>query len=189
MATDAGNGTRSRADALLRDLYHRHWVGLVRLAGLLLGSTDAAEEVVQDAYVAIFRRAGQFVDAGEAYGYLRASVVNACRSVHRHRAVVQRKPVPPDPAPAGPDELAVRHEQDQRVMLALRTLPRRQQEVLVLRYYSDASEAEIADTLGISKGAVKSHAHRGLTALRSFLHAERAERTERIAQEGGAAGA
>lgn len=157
------------AESTLRDLYDRHWVGLVRLAGLLLGSTDAAEEVVQDAYVAIFRRIDRFADAGDAYGYLRTSVVNGCRSVHRHRAVVHRKPVLADVAPALPDEIAVRHEADEHVMTALRTLPPRQQEVLVLRYYADASEAEIADTLGISRGAVKSHAHRGMNALRGLL--------------------
>lgn len=157
------------AESVLRDLYDRHWVGLVRLAGLLLGSTDQCEEVVQDAYVAIFRRLDRFADAGDAYGYLRTSVVNGCRSVHRHRAVVTRKPVPPDPAPALPDELAVRRETDEHVMAAVRTLPQRQQEVLVLRYYADASEAEIAETLGISRGAVKSHAHRGMNALRGLL--------------------
>lgn len=157
------------ADTVLRDLYDRHWVGLVRLAGLLLGSTDRSEEVVQDAYVAIFRRLDRFADAGDAYGYLRTSVVNGCRSVHRHRAVVNRKPVPPDGAPALPDELAVRRESDEHVMAAVRTLPQRQQEVVVLRYYADASEAEIAETLGISRGAVKSHAHRGMKALRGLL--------------------
>jgi RNA polymerase sigma-70 factor (sigma-E family) len=157
------------AESTLRDLYDRHWVGLVRLAGLLLGSTDAAEEVVQDAYVAIFRRINRFADAGDAYGYLRTSVVNGCRSVHRHRAVVNRKPVLDDATPTQPDEVALRHESDEQMMAAIRTLPQRQQEVLVLRYYADASEAEIADTLGISRGAVKSHAHRGVHALRVQL--------------------
>lgn len=157
------------AESTLRDLYDRYWVALVRLAGLVLGSSDAAEEVVQDAYVAISRRLDRFADAGDAYGYLRVSVVNGCRSVHRHRAVVQRKPVPVDPAPAQPEELAERRQRDEQVMALLQTLPRRQREVLVLRYYADASEAEIAETLGVSRGAVKSHAHRGMNALRSAL--------------------
>ena len=157
------------AESILRDLYDRHWAALVRLAGLLLGSTDAAEEVVQDAYVAIFRRIDRFADAGDAYGYLRTSVVNGCRSVHRHRAVVHRKPVSVDPEPVRPDEIVERQQGDERVLALLDTLPRRQREVLVLRYYADASEAEIAETLGISRGAVKSHAHRGMNALRSVL--------------------
>lgn len=157
------------AESTLRDLYDRYWSALVRLAGLLLGSTDAAEEVVQDAYVAIFRRIDRFADAGDAYGYLRTSVVNGCRSVHRHRAVVHRKPVPVDLPPIQPEEVVQRRQGDQRVLALLDTLPQRQREVLVLRYYADASEAEIAETLGISRGAVKSHAHRGMNALRSAL--------------------
>jgi RNA polymerase sigma factor (sigma-70 family) len=82
-----------------------------------------------------------------------------------------RQPGPPEPA--GPEERAVQATEDARVMAALRTLSRRQQEVLVLRYYADLSEQDIAQTLGLTKGAVKSHAHRGLAALRAAL--ERAE--------------
>jgi RNA polymerase sigma factor (sigma-70 family) len=83
--------------------------------------------------------------------------------------VAERHRQPGPGTPAGPEERAVRSTEDARVSAALRTLPRRQQEVLVLRYYADLSEHEIAATLGISRGAVKSHAHRGMLALRSAL--------------------
>jgi RNA polymerase sigma factor (sigma-70 family) len=104
-------------------------------------------------------------------------VVNACRSQLRHRDVEERHRQPADPSPAGPEEHAIRGFEDARVLAALRRLPRRQQEVLVLRYYADLSEQDIAQTLGLTKGAVKSHAHRGLAALREAL--ERAGAGER----------
>ena len=157
------------ADTAVRELYGAYWAPLVRLAALLLASSEHAEEVVQDAFVALHRRWRSLGDPGTAHAYLRASVVNGCRSVHRHRQVAERHREPPMPAPAGPEELAVQAAEDATVLTALRALPRRQQEVLVLRYYADASEIEIAEALGISRGAVKSHAHRGMVTLREAL--------------------
>jgi RNA polymerase sigma factor (sigma-70 family) len=87
----------------------------------------------------------------------------------RHRGVQERHRQPGPPEPSGPEERAVQATEDARVLAALRTLSRRQQEVLVLRYYADLSEADIATTLGMSRGAVKSHASRGLAALREAL--------------------
>ena len=174
--TAAGDGREGRprgavldAETALRVLYASHWRQLVRLAALLLGSTSAAEEVVQDSFVAMYHRWHRLEDPAAAGAYLRASVVNGCRSAHRHRQVEDRHRPPPPPAPAGPDERAERREVDAAVMAALRRLPARQQEVLVLRYYADASEGEIADLVGISRGSVKTHAHRGLAALRAAL--------------------
>ncbi len=159
----------SDADALLRELYDGQWATLVRLATLLLGSSDHAEEVVQDAFVGIYRRLKRFDRAEDAVGYLRTSVVNGTRSVHRHREVARRKPAPPDVAPAGPEERAVAADPHRHVLTALDRLPARQREVLVLRYYLDATGPEIAEALGISTGAVKSHTHRGIAALRDAL--------------------
>ena len=159
----------SHADRLLAELYEAQWVRMVRLAGLLLRSSDHAEEVVQDAFVQIYRRAKRFETAGDAVGYLRTSVVNGVRSVQRHREVVHRRQPPPPAAPAGPEELAVRAAEDARVLGALHDLPQRQREVLVLRYWSDLPGAEIAEALGISEGSVKSHTHRGIAALRAAL--------------------
>lgn len=161
----------SRADQLLEDLYAAQWVRMVRLAALLLRSSDHAEEVAQDAFVQIYRRLHKFDTADDAVGYLRTCVVNGARSVQRHREVVTRLQPPPPAAPPGPEELAVRAADDRAVLDALDTLPQRQREVLVLRYWSELSGREIAEALGISEGAVKSHTHRGVAALRAVLEA------------------
>lgn len=165
----AGDPARWDADEAVTHLYAAHWRSLVRLAALLTGGTSSADEVVADAFVALHGRWHALADPHVAHAYLRASVVNGCRSVRRHRDVEVRHRQPAAPEPAGPEERAVRADEDAEVMAALRRLPQRQQEVLVLRYYADASEAEIADALGISRGAVKSHAHRGIAALREAL--------------------
>jgi len=165
----ADDPTTWDAETAVTVLYASHWSPLVRLATLLTRDASVAEELVQDAFVALHRRWGSLADPGAAHGYLRTSVVNAARSALRHRGVEERYRQPAPPDPAGPDERAVRASEDARVMAALRTLPRRQQEVLVLRYYCDLSEFDIAQTLGLSRGAVKSHAHRGLAALKAAL--------------------
>ncbi len=157
------------ADEAVRLLYGTHWHQLVRLATLLTRDASVAEELVQDAFVSLHRRWDALADPGAAHGYLRTTVVNNARSALRHRGVEERYRQPGPPEPSGPEERAVQAAQDARVMAALRTLSRRQQEVLVLRYFADLSEHEIATTLGMSRGAVKSHAHRGLAALRQAL--------------------
>jgi RNA polymerase sigma-70 factor (sigma-E family) len=156
------------ADVTLEQLYDEHYVRLVRLAVLLLGDVGRAEEVVQDSFVAIYRRLDQLGDA-DLPAYLRQTVVNRSRSVLRHLAVVSRHaPHAPVDEP-GADHDVLRGAQRRAVVDAMRALPRRQREVLALRYYLDLSEREIAETLGISPGAVKSHASRGADALRRSL--------------------
>lgn len=158
-------------DAAVARLYQAHWTPLVRLASLLTRDASVAEEIVQDAFVSLHQRWTGLTDRSAAHAYLRTSVVNRSRSALRHRGVEERYRQPGPPAPDGPEEHAVQADSDARVMAALRTLSRRQQEVLVLRYYGDFSEQDIASTLGLSKGAVKSHAHRGLAALRAAIEA------------------
>jgi RNA polymerase sigma-70 factor (sigma-E family) len=159
------------ADEALEQLYAAHWRRLVRLSVLLVRDAATAEEVVQDAFVAVHDRWGRLRDPDRALAYLRQSVVNRSRSALRHRAVVARhlsSVVEPEDVP-GADETALDRHRRARVLDGLRALPRRQREVLALRYYLELSEAEIADTLGISPGAVKSHASRGAAALRAML--------------------
>lgn len=165
------------ADAAIENLYVAHWDQLVRLSVLLVRDQGQAEEVVQDAFVALHRRWSRLDDPDRAPAYLRQTVVNRSRSALRHRGVVQRhlarqhhvETVP------GADEPVLADTRRRTVLDALQRLPRRQREVLALRYYLDLSEADIAETLGISKGAVKSHASRGAAALRPLLaaHEER----------------
>lgn len=163
------------ADAALERLYAEHWRGLVRLGVLLLRDQGAAEEVVQDAFVAVHARWHRLEDPDRALAYLRRTVVNRSRSVLRHRTVVDRhlrSVGPDDPARAdapGADHRLTATVRRTHVLDALQRLPRRQREVLVLRYYGDLAEAEIAAALGISAGSVKSHASRAAAALRDLL--------------------
>ena len=160
------------ADQAVTALYVAHYRTLVRTASLLLRDPAVAEEVVQDAYVALHHRWGRLRDQDKGAAYLRQSVVNRCRSALRHRAVESRyvAPAPADMPSAEAGALA-QLERD-RCLAALAELPRRQREVLVLRYYADLSEQQIADAVGISPGAVKSHASRGLAALRRSMEVQ-----------------
>ena len=162
------------ADEALVELYAAHWRSLVRLAVLLVHDVGTAEEVVQDAFVAVHGRWGRLRDHDRALAYLRQAVVNRSRSVLRHRAVVARHAVADrtlDPDRPGTEARIADTERRRTVLDALRALPRRQREVLVLRYFLDLSEAEIAATLRITRGAVKSHASRGSASLRASLAA------------------
>jgi RNA polymerase sigma-70 factor (sigma-E family) len=159
------------ADAAVEQLYVAHWRSLVRLAVLLVRDQPTAEDVVQDAFVAMHGRWRRLRDPDKALAYLRQTVVNRSRSALRHRGVVERHAASQrvvDPAPGADDTTHARARAD-AVLDALRELPTRQREVLALRYYLDLSEADIAAALGISRGAVKSHASRGATALRALL--------------------
>jgi RNA polymerase sigma-70 factor (sigma-E family) len=157
------------ADEALVALYTAHYRSLVRLAALLLHDTPAAEDVVQDAFVAMHKSWRRLRDPDKALAYLRQAVVNRARSRLRHLKVVDKHAqITIDDAPSAETGalLAVQHD---AIMGAVRRLPQRQREVLVLRYYADMSEAQIAETLGISPGAVKSHASRAVAALRHTL--------------------
>jgi RNA polymerase sigma-70 factor (sigma-E family) len=160
------------ADTALEQLYAAHWRRLVRLAVLLLHDQGAAEEVVQDAFVAMHGRWRSLRDPDKALAYLRQTVVNRSRSALRHRGVVERHVARQNPATAladPADSATLAGDRRTAVLDALRSLPTRQREVLVLRHYLELSEAEIAEALGISRGSVKAHASRGSAALRELL--------------------
>jgi RNA polymerase sigma-70 factor (sigma-E family) len=157
------------ADAAVEELYASHYRRLVRLSVLLVRDVETAEEVVQDSFVAMHGRWRRLHEPVKALAYLRQTVVNRSRSVLRRRAVAARHVNAPPPDHPGADESAVATERRTAVLDALRALPQRQREVLALRYYLDLSEAQIAETLGISRGAVKSHASRGAASLRELL--------------------
>ncbi|CAL9457399.1 SigE family RNA polymerase sigma factor [Streptomyces sp. NPDC052644] len=155
------------------DLYHSHRLSMVRLALLLVDDRASAEDVVQDAFVALYKRHGERLDdVDNALGYLRTSVVNTARSVLRRRKTA-REYVPPHEADApSAEDHALLGDEHRQVIQALHGLTNRQREVLVLRYWSDLSEAQIAETLGLSRGAVKSTASRALDALQRALKAQ-----------------
>jgi RNA polymerase sigma-70 factor (sigma-E family) len=161
-------GAAERID--LPTLYTTQWRALVRLAVLLVDDVASAEDVVQDAFVALHRREHTLRDPAAALAYVRACVVNLSRSVIRRRQVARKhlKVAEPEATPAADHDLLVR-EEHRDALAAVRLLPRRQQEVLVLRYWSGLSEREIAQTLGISAGSVKSAASRGMASLSRSL--------------------
>ncbi|MFF1906750.1 RNA polymerase sigma factor [Kitasatospora sp. NPDC058218] len=165
-------GRRTEPDErpTLTELYHAHRLGLVRMAVLLVDHQDLAEDVVQEAFTQLYQRHGeQLEDLDNALGYLRTSVVNGARSMLRRRKTA-REYVPPHEADApSAEDHAVLNDEHRRVLVALQELTSRQREVLVLRYWSDMSEAQIAETLGLSRGAVKSTASRALDALEKHL--------------------
>jgi RNA polymerase sigma-70 factor (sigma-E family) len=180
--------TRWTADEALTELYRAHWQALVRLAYLLLRDQALAEEVTQDAFIAVHRRWRAMSHHDQALGYLRVTVVNGARSAQRRRAVRRRwaaagGPTAVEPGPLGvrtgpsAEDVVLASAQRAAVNRALAELPARQREVLVLRYHLGLSESEIAQTLQISRGSVKSHAHRAMSAVRQRLQAEDQEET------------
>lgn len=159
-------------EQLLGELYAAHRLSLVRLAVLLVDDTAAAEDVVHDVFAGLLKTRS-LRDGDAALAYLRRGVVNRSRSALRRRRTARAYAPPHEASAAGPDDLAVLSEEHRTVLAAVETLPERQREVLVLRYWSNLSEAEIADAMGISRGTVKSTASRALAALEQKMEGAR----------------
>lgn len=157
-------GVTPADEVTVAELYAAYRLRLVRLATLLVDDQDTAEDVVQDVFARL-PRGWQPAETGKALPYLQRAVVNTSRSVLRRRRTARLYVVPHEPDRAGPDSEVLLAEEHREVLAALHQLPARQREVLVLRYWSDLSEAEIASTLGISRGTVKSTASRAIDAL------------------------
>ena len=159
------------ADALVAQMFAEQGASLVRLARVFCDDRNAAEDLVQEAFIRLHRSAGSIRDLGRAPAFLRSIVINLARDHNRrglmslrHRASAE----PPAP-PIEPDERVVHDDEVDKVLVALRTLPERQRACLVLHYYEELSIAEVADTLRISTNSVKTHCRRGLAALESRL--------------------
>lgn len=173
MAPPRSEPGSSGLDPWLVELYRSDYARLVRLAAMLVDDLGLAEELVQDAFVGFARQQTRtpLQDVAAAPAYLRSTVLNGARSQLRKRAVRRRHlrsvEAPANAPPA--DRAVVQSDEHRRMLAALDALPARQREVLVLRYYGELSEREIADALGISTGSVKTHAHRGLAALETRL--------------------
>ena len=157
------------ADEAVTALYTAHYRSLVRISAVLLRDQGAAEEVVQDAFVAMHGAWRRLRDPDKALAYLRQAVVNRSRSALRRRRTAEKYAPAPMPDAASAEHHALEALEHDAVLIALRRLPHRQRETLVLRYYADLSEAEIAEAMGVTRGAVKSHASRGMATLRSML--------------------
>ena len=158
------------AVSTIATLFRDHHGEPLRLALLMVGDVPTAEDVVQDVYTSLHQRWSKLPAADSPLPYVRAAVLNGCRSVLRRRGIARRAGVlhrasQPGDALASAESEVVRSEDRREVLAALARLPRRRREVLVLRYYLGLSEAEIAAVLGISPGTVKSTTARALAAL------------------------
>ena len=167
-----GVGTDREADRAVSALYAARYRSLVRLAALLVDDVATAEEIVQDSFIAIHANWRRLQDIDKAAGYLRQCVVNRSHSVLRHRGVVNRNLLQSLPDMPSAEEEAMRLLSRSAVITALQGLPPRQRQALVLRYYAGLSEAQIASTMGVSKGAVKRYVSRAMSALRAMLAGE-----------------
>ena len=160
----------TEAERHVTALYEAHAVGLARLALLMLGDSAAAQDVVQDAFLGLYRRWDKIADLGAAPAYLRTSVLNGCRTVLRQRS---RGFFPAAEETLESAESTLIHTEEQReVLAAIRRLPARQREAIVLRYYLDMTEEQAARAMGVSRGTVKSSTSRGVAAVGRILKGE-----------------
>jgi RNA polymerase sigma-70 factor (sigma-E family) len=166
---DAMDGEMDASQAVTA-LYQRHALGLTRLAFLMLGDRQSAEDVVQEAFCGLYRAWDRMSDHANALGYVRTSVLNGSRSALRRSKRVPRPLAVPAAASAEATVLA--GERQRETAAALRRLPPRQREALVLRYFADLPEQETALAMGVSRGTVKSTTSRALAALARMLQEE-----------------
>jgi RNA polymerase sigma-70 factor (sigma-E family) len=158
-------------------LYSDHAVSLIRLAYLMLGDRPAAEDAVQDAFIGLYRHWDRLDDPGRALGYVRTAVLNGCRSTLRQvqgrRAAGHKLAAAQQPPAVSAEAAVLSREEREEVMRAVRRLPERQREALVLRFYLDLPEREIARIMGLRPGSVRSATHRALRALGQSLEETR----------------
>lgn len=161
--------TRAELDTMVVELFEREGRPLVRLARLFVDDRNAAEDLVQEAFIRLSRSADRLRDEAKAAAYLRSIVLNLARDHNRRGLVSLRHRLPlADDRASAEDEIVLREDQ-RHVLDALRDLPHRQRDCLVLRYYQELGIDDIALTLGISRNSVKTHLKRGLAALESRL--------------------
>ena len=160
-----GKPAADSAAAAVAALYQHHAVGLIRLAYLMLGDRAGAEDAVQDAFCGLYRHWDRLADRDRALAYVRSSVLNGCRSALRRRITGRRLLTAYQPPTASAEAAVLGLEERQEVMRAVRRLPGRQREALVLRFYLDLPEREIARLMGLRPSSVRSATARALKAL------------------------
>jgi RNA polymerase sigma-70 factor (sigma-E family) len=162
---------RADVDAFVVAMYEEHGQGLVRMVRLFVDDRNAAEDLVQEAFIRLARSAHKIKDDRKAGAYLRSIVLNLARDHNRRGLVSLRHRLPLDDREASTEDIVVLSEEHQQVVDSLRTLPHRQRTCLILRYFDELSIDDIADALGISRNSVKTHLTRGMRALEGQLTA------------------
>ena len=166
--TEARPAQEAGATAAVSALYQAHAVGLIRLAYVMLGDRAAAEDAVQDAFCGLFRNFSRLADTERALPYVRSAVLNGCRTALRRQAVRRRFTDYQPPAASAEAAVLGREERDE-LLAAVRRLPGRQRAALVLRFYLDLPDPEIARIMGVRPATVRSATHRALKALGQSL--------------------
>jgi RNA polymerase sigma-70 factor (sigma-E family) len=158
-------------DALVTELFRLEGARLVRLARLFTDDRNAAEDLVQEAFIRLHRAAHRIKDPSKAAPYLRSIVINLARD-HNRRGLMSlrhQEAIPAGAEPDAPEDVLVMDDERRRLLGEVRALSPRQRDCLLLRFYLELSESEIAETLDISRNSVKTHCRRGMEALRSRL--------------------
>ena len=153
-------------------LYQAHALGFVKLAVLMTGDQPMAEDIVQDAFLGLHRRWAAILDQDKALSYIRSCVLNGCRQAHRVRYRREKIVLDPPADAESAEDIAILGDANRAVLVAIRRLPPRQREAVVLRYYLDMTEAQAAQAMGVSRGTVKSATSRGIAALARLLKEE-----------------
>lgn len=170
-ASPPGDASADQTREVVDALFRQHYLALLRLAVVMTGSREAAEDAVQDAFAALYRNWRSLRDGGDAETYLRSAVLNRCRSWVRRQ--VTQKAARPLMLVSGehesPEDTIVSRDEVGSLVAVMRTLARRQREVLACRLVLEMSIAETAALLNLSEGSVKTHAHRGLKALQQRI--------------------
>ena len=158
-------------DALVAELFRLEGARLVRLARLFTDDRNAAEDLVQEAFIRLHRAAHRIKDPSKAGPYLRSIVINLARD-HNRRGLMSlrhQEAIPAGIEPEAPEDVLVMDDERRRLLDEVRALSPRQRDCVLLRFYLELSESEIAETLGISKNSVKTHFRRGMETLRNRL--------------------
>ena len=171
-ARGQGESISAEAEQLVVELFHTEGRSLVRLARLFVDDLNAAEDIVQEAFLRLARHASRIDALDRAPAYLRSIVLNLARD-HNRRGLVSLR----HHASAGRDvdviddaaDQLVRSEDSDRVLAAVRSLPGRQRDCITLRYFEEYGIEQIAITLGVSVNSVKTHLQRGMAALDRLL--------------------
>jgi RNA polymerase sigma-70 factor (sigma-E family) len=162
---------RADPDALVAHLFEHEGVALVRMARLFTDDRNAAEDLVQEAFIRLHKSAHRIKSNDKAASYLRSIVINLARDHNRRGLMSLRheEAVPAGSTPEAPEDRLILDEQQARFLDEVRALSPRQRDCIFLRFYLELSEREIADVLGISPNSVKTHFRRGLASLRSTI--------------------
>jgi RNA polymerase sigma-70 factor (sigma-E family) len=164
-AEDAAPNGAGDLDSVVAELHHAHALALVRMANVLLRDRESAEDVVQDAFLGLYQALPRLRDHDQVLPYLRTAVINRARTVLRARGRALSRAVQHEPSAWSAEAAAMVREDQRAVIAAVTRLPHRAREILVLRYYLDLPDPEIAAILGVSRGTVSSTASRALVTL------------------------